>query len=59
MRFVADSGFLDIHQTVGYNPAEDTLVVTLSAKTANAMRKAGWDIGFEKEIGHFINIKKE
>lgn len=56
---MADSGFLDIHQTVGYNPAEDTLVVTLSAKTANAMRKAGWDIGFEKEIGHFINIKKE
>jgi hypothetical protein len=52
-------GFLDIHQTVGYNPKEKTLVVTLSSKMANAMRKEGWDVSFEREIGHFITIKQE
>lgn len=52
-------GFLDIHQTVGYNPEPQTLVVTLTAKMANQMTKDGWDISFNAEIGHFINITKE
>lgn len=52
-------GFLDTHQTVGYNPDETTLVVTLTAKMANQMRKDGWDIAFDRELGHFITVKKE
>lgn len=52
------TGLVDVHQTVGYNPAERTLVVTLTAKQANAMKAHGWDISFESEIGHFINIKQ-
>lgn len=52
-------GFLDINQTVGFNPKEQTLVVTLSSKMANAMRKEGWDVSFDREVGHFITIKQE
>lgn len=52
-------GYLDINQTVGFNPAEKTLVVTLSSKMANAMTKEGWDISFERQIGYFITIKQE
>jgi hypothetical protein len=51
--------FLDIHQTVGYKPDDSTLVVTLTSKMANQMRKDGWDVSFDKEIGHFITIVKE
>lgn len=52
-------GFLDINQTVGFNPNEKTLVVTLSSKMANAMKKEGWDISFDREVGHFITIQQE
>jgi len=52
-------GYLDINQTVGFNPSEKTLVVTLSSKMAKAMDKAGWDVAFEREIGYFITIKQE
>lgn len=52
-------GFLDVHQTVGYEPTVQALVVTLTAKMANQMKKDGWDVGFDKEIGHFIRIEKE
>lgn len=52
-------GYFDVHQTVGFNPNEKTLIVTLSSKMANAMRKEGWDISFDREIGHFITIKQE
>ena len=51
-------GVLDLQQTVGYEPAHQALVVTLSAKMANAMKKDGWDVGFDAEIGHFIRIEK-
>lgn len=54
-----DKGYLDVHQTVGFHPNEKTLVVTLSSKMANAMRKEGWDVSFDREIGHFITIKQE
>lgn len=53
------SGFLDLHQTVGYKADEKALVVTLTAKMAKQMKKDGWDIGFEPEIGHFIRIERE
>lgn len=52
-------GFLDLHQTVGYQPENKILVVTLTSKMANQMRKDGWDISFEKEIGHYISIGQE
>ena len=52
-------GFVDVHQTVGYNAAERTLVVTLTPKMANAMKAHGWDIAFSQEIGHFITVKQE
>lgn len=53
------SSFLDMHQTVGYKPDDLTLVITLTAKMANQMKKDGWDIGFDADIGHFIRIEKE
>lgn len=52
-------GLLDVHQTVGYNTDEKTLVVTLTSKMANQMTKDGWDVSFNEEIGHFINVKAE
>lgn len=50
---------LDLHQTVGYKPDDKALVVTLTAKMANQMRKDGWDVSFDSEIGHFILVKQE
>lgn len=55
----AVKGLVDVHQTVGYNPPERTLVVTLTAKMANVMKAHGWDVAFNPEVGHFITIKKE
>jgi hypothetical protein len=55
----AVKGLVDVHQTVGYNPPEKTLVVTLTSKMANTMRAHGWDIAFNSEVGYFITIKKE
>ena len=51
--------FLDVHQTVGYKSDDETLVVTLTAKMANQMKKDGWVVDFNAEIGHYITIKKE
>lgn len=56
---MSGNGFLDVHQTVGYNPEEKTLIVTLTSQMANQMRKDGWDVSFDQEIGHFINVKME
>lgn len=53
------NGFLDLHQTVGYKPDDKMLIVTLTSKMANQMRKDGWDVSFDKEVGHFISINKE
>lgn len=53
------SGFLDVHQTVGYNAKERTLVVTLTSKMANAMKAHGWTVEFNSEIGYFITIQQE
>lgn len=53
------NGLLDVHQTVGYNPDEKTLIVTLTSKMANRMKTDGWDIGFDREIGYFVSITKE
>lgn len=50
---------LDVHQTVGYEPTTQALVVTLTAKMANQMTKDGWEVGFDQEIGHFIRIERE
>lgn len=55
----AAKGMVDVHQTVGYNPSEKTLVVTLTSKMANAMKAHGWDVAFNAELGHFITIKNE
>jgi hypothetical protein len=50
--------YLDVHQTVGYKSDEERLVVTLTAKMANQMKKDGWDVDFDAEIGHYITISK-
>ena len=56
---IKGAGFVDVHQTVGYNAAEKTLVVTLTSKMANAMKAHGWDVAFNSEIGYFITVKQE
>jgi len=48
--------FLDPHQTVGYDFEKKLLIVTLSDKMAQKMKADGWDVGYEKEIGHFIQV---
>jgi hypothetical protein len=56
---VRSTGFLDIDRTVGYNPAEGALIITLSDKMATAMKREGWDIAFNAELGHFITVKQD
>jgi len=48
--------FLDVAQTVGYDFSKKMLIVTLSDKMAQKMKADGWDVGFELEVGHFIQV---
>jgi hypothetical protein len=48
--------FLDHGQSVGYDFDKKMLIITLSEKMAKKMKADGWDVGFEKEIGNFIQV---
>jgi hypothetical protein len=48
--------FLDHGQSVGYDFEKKLLIVTISEKMAKKMKSDGWDVGFEREIGNFIQV---
>lgn len=48
--------FLDPAQMVGYDFGEKKLIVTVSKKTGEKMMADGWDVHYEKDIGHFVTI---
>jgi hypothetical protein len=48
--------FLEHGLTVGYDYGEKKLVATVTEKMAKKMKADGWQVHYEKEIGHFVTV---
>ena len=51
--------FLDHGQMVGYDFSQKRLIATVSKKVADKMKADGWNVHYEKDLGHFVVVQMD